>query len=221
MANSESVSERLADPYALEDDEQEVVDDAIDDLEHAAASASTEVLVRSAKVLADRIRKEANEPALELWQEQLCDWWASQAKPNKVDAKDIRALACALADRPVKHKELGRLRARATWRTRWERRRSSLLNADLADAREKAIGLVGKGMTIYDEMLDRVRETKDVRGFAPLGVPLLDRAMPKRTENQITQTSITVTLTPEQAAGLDGPVAVVEATEVQQIPATT
>lgn len=206
--------------YALPDDAQGEVDSALEELEEAAEGAGTEAMVRSARLLADRIRKEANEPALELWQEQLCDWMASQAAPGKLLPKDIRTVASALADRVVKYKELTKLRARATWRMRWEKRRQSLLNADLADSREQAIKLVGKGMTIYDEMLDTVRKDKDARAFAPLGVPLLDRALPKKLEGSVVATQITITLTPEQAAGLDGPIAVIEAVEQHQLPAT-
>lgn len=163
---------------------------------------------------------EANSLILQPWEKQLCDWLSTRANPKKVTSKDLKTVAVAFSDSPdITHKQLKTLMEGLAWRKRWERNRRSFLDADLAESREKAIALVGKGMVIYDELLTQVQEDKDVRGGTPLVTALLDRALPKKTESSTVATQITVTLTPEQAVGLNAPVRIVEAREVASLPA--
>lgn len=180
----------------------------------------------SREALRAMMRGEASGLILQTWEAELCDWLSTRANPKQVTSKDLRTVAIAFSNSPdITHKQLKELMEGTAWRKRWERNRRSFLDADLAASKEKAIALVGKGMDIYDELLDQVRDDKDVRGGTPLVTALLDRALPKKTESSTVATQITVNLTAEQAAGLNAPIMTIEAVDASpavpavQIPA--
>ncbi len=148
---------------------------------------------------------------LEVWEDRFCQWLAMQPK-NGLNLTRQAEVATYLAGTTVSPHELKALRLRPAWRARWADLRD--VDRELRAAKAEFADLVRSAPAKYKKMLDKAVADDDVRAATPLLTPLLDRAMPKQTEENVMPRELHIHLSAGQARGLDAPAHVVEAEEV-------
>lgn len=162
-------------------------------------------------VLGRQIDADLAGTGLSIWEERFCQWLALQPM-NGVPLDRQSKAASYLAGTLVTKHELKQLRLRPAWREMW----TSLRNVDLElkEARAEFSTLITEAPAKYRQMLEKAIADDDVRAATPLLTPLLDRAMPKQVDPVVTKTSVHITLSTHQAAGIDAKEIVVEAQDV-------
>jgi hypothetical protein len=170
------------------------------------------------------------EQELKPWEAQYARWMALQIGRLKPGVE--MSVAQTLAGHNLKPTSLKRVKCKVAWRREYQLARAELNDIRLKAAHGYAIALLTSGMKVYRKAVDALdRElTPDpntgqitdplgaIRAAAPLLGPLLDRSLPKKTESSTIATSISITLTPEQMAGLDAPALQITAERIAVIP---
>lgn len=172
------------------------------------------------------------------WEEQFARWMAAQT--TRVDHEDEETIVRLLVGHDLSRRALRQTKTKIAWKRVYQNARAEVYEEQLKRAKgravsmmPKAMGVLGKAVAALDREFDRgfnpdgsVNKDVDllpaIRSTPPLLTPLLDRVIPRKTETSTTATTITVNLTPEQAAGMDAPIRVVTAEEViKALPETT
>lgn len=213
----------------------EPIGHVIDGVDWSKAVATSPVRQAESIVRAKRHRKEDRErkqaylgdpDELSPWEEQYAKWLALQVYRVSADEEDMAVRL--LHGKSVSPNALRKIKRKLEFRRVYESARVEVNEIRLKTARSRAIAILPKGIKAYGEAIDVLRQElkgkerlSALRTAAGLLTPALDRTLPKKTEITTHATQVTVNLTAEQAAGMTSPIMVVEATEVQAIPAVT
>lgn len=168
-------------------------------------------------IIERRVEAELAGSGLEPWEERYCKWLALQPKVNRLQQVEV---ASVLAGRDVSRQELIQLRLSAPWRACWAEHREvdtalKRAKADLIEVIEKTPRRLEKALALAMDPTDG--GLPDVRAATPLLVAMVDRILPKKSEGETGLRSLHITLSVEQANGLDASAHVVEAEELAEV----
>lgn len=174
-------------------------------------------LVRRSKVARDA--SQIISGSLEPWEEKHCRWLA-ELEGRNIPYPD-QAFVCSQrdwADRVVTTDEVKRLRDKRAWRTlKYAIRAGRQEHADLAksiinETLPEAAALHRRAIASLAAAKDNAI---DVRAVPALTMPLLERAWPKKIEQETRSTVVTINISATQQLGLDQEPIEVEAEEVE------
>lgn len=138
---------------------------------------------------ADQIRYS---PALYPWMRVYAEWLTLEClEPPKVSQRTGKARSLAHAPLNIDH--LKQLEARADF-VAYTR---DLENGPLERARNRFQAAFPEYVEAHKEALDLARDAKDYNAVARIAEPILDRVLPKKSENAAAA-SVTIVLAPEQ-----------------------
>ena len=167
------------------------------------------------------------------WEEQYARWLAMQTV--RVDFPAEQAAVRVLVGHDLTQSALKATKQKLAWKRTYQTARSEMAEIQLMKAKASFIAAAPKAMKVYakavnaldkefDEAERRIEAgdeeasyIKALRVAPHILNPFADRVVPKRTERHETSKKVVIHMSAEQSKGLDAPVMVVSAEEVQSV----